>query len=130
MKTIIKLIALILLILASLIIPHRGFTMSEEEELKVKEPMDMAYYEMVDILNEAFIEVFDVNDIVNTEAGPEIMIFDFMDNLIFEGEQNNETVNSVLRCSDFLTEVSGTRMYKMNVERPIYKECKELLNLK
>jgi len=33
-----------------------------------------------------------------------------------------------LRCCDFLAEVSGTKMYKMNVEKPIYRECQELLS--
>jgi hypothetical protein len=128
MKTEIKLIALFILIVLSLIIPHRGFSESDREK-EVMEPLDMAKTEMVDILNLAYKDVFKLREFTLAAMEPEIMVFDFMDNLILKGDANDELIKKIVRCCDYLSTVAGTDMYKMNIERPIYKECKEILDL-
>jgi len=129
MKTLVKLIALIALIIASLVIPHKGFS-TPETEMDVQEPQDMAKLEMNEMLNRAYFEVFENCTFIGEITEPDVLIFDFMDNLILEGSSDDRLTRSLLRCCDFLTETSGSKLYKMNVEKPIYKECNDFLNLK
>lgn len=129
MKTLVKLIALIVLIIASILITHKGFS-NTVTETDVNEPQDMAKLEMVETLNKAYFEMFENTNFINKFSEPDILIFDFMDNLILEGNSNDRLIKSLLRCCDLLTETSGTKLYKMTVEKPIYKECKKLLDLK
>jgi len=98
--------------------------------MDVQEPQDMAKLEMNEMLNRAYFEVFENCTFIGEITEPDVLIFDFMDNLILEGSSDDRLTRSLLRCCDFLTETSGSKLYKMNVEKPIYKECNDFLNLK
>lgn len=126
MKTEIIRIVLMILIIISLVIPQRGFSASGDGS----EPTDMANQELTDMLDQAYAEVFIANEISFEIVTPEVMIFDFMDNLILQGNADDELIKKVLRCSDYLSTVTGTDMYKMNTEVPIFKECREILYVK
>jgi hypothetical protein len=58
-------------------------------------------------------------DIMKDCSVPEVIIIDQHDKIFSQGNKDNEVIKKFIIVSDFLTEVQGTKYYKMNAMNPV-----------